>query len=59
MLNDRNYLRQLDDEELIELTKLSDNELAIVLGERLMEAIREIEANITSSYPHETIDIVN
>lgn len=43
MLNDRNYLRQLDDEELIELTKLSDNELAIVLGERLMEAIREIE----------------
>ena len=52
MLNDRNYLRQLDDEELIELTKLSDNELAIVLAERLKEAIREIEAAHYNSKAH-------
>jgi len=52
MLNDRNYLRQLDDEELIELTKLSDNELAIVLGERLKEAIRELEAEHYNKKTH-------
>lgn len=52
MLNDRNYLRQLDDEELIEITKLSDNELAIVLGERLLEAIRELEAEHYNKKAH-------
>lgn len=52
MLNDRSYLRQLDDEELIELTKLSDNELAIVLGERLLEAIRELEAQHYNAKAH-------
>lgn len=36
MLNDRNYYRQLDDEELVELAKsVATNELAIVLAERL------------------------
>ena len=44
MLNDRNYYRQLDDEELIDLAKHSTDELALVLGERLREAIREIES---------------
>lgn len=44
MLNDRNYYRQLDDEELVELAKsVATNELAIVLGERLRKARRKLE----------------
>ena len=36
MTDDRNYYRQLDDEELIELAKsIKTSELAIVLAERL------------------------
>ena len=36
MMDDRNYYRQLDDEELIELAKsIKTSELAIVLAERL------------------------
>lgn len=36
MIEDRNYYRQLDDEELIELAKsIKTSELAIVLAERL------------------------
>lgn len=32
---DRNYYRMLDDEDLIDLAKETDNELALVLAERL------------------------
>ena len=42
-MTDRNYYRMLDDEELIAIAKHSTDELALVLGERLLEAIREIE----------------
>ena len=35
MTNDRNYYRMLDDEELIDAAKETNNELAIVLAERL------------------------
>ena len=43
MLNDRNYYRMLDDEDLIDAAKETDNELAIVLGERLRKARRKLE----------------
>lgn len=43
MLNDRNYYRMLDDEELIDAAKETKNELAIVLGERLRKARRKLE----------------
>lgn len=36
---DRNYLRMLFDDELIELTKHIDDDLAIVLAERLQEVL--------------------
>lgn len=43
-MNDRNYYRMLDDEELLELTKSVDtSELAIVLGERLKKTKRKLE----------------
>lgn len=36
MMDDRNYYRQLDDEDLIELAKsVATSELALVLAERL------------------------
>lgn len=38
MDKDRNYLRMMEDEELIDLARETDNELALVLAERLMEA---------------------
>ncbi len=44
MLNDRNYYRQLDDEELIDLTKtIKTTELELVLAERLRKARRKLE----------------
>lgn len=35
MQNDRNYYRMMEDEELIDLARKTDNELALVLAERL------------------------
>ena len=44
MNNDRNYYRQLDDHELIELAKSVDtSELAIVLAERLKDAQHQLD----------------
>lgn len=43
MLNDRTYYRQCDDTTLIVLAKESDNELALVLAERLVGALIDIE----------------
>jgi hypothetical protein len=40
MQNDRNYYRLLNNEELIEQAK-QDSELAVVLAERLEEALDE------------------
>jgi len=42
MQDDRNYYRQLDNKELIELAK-SGGELAVVLAERLEEALDELK----------------
>ena len=39
MKQDRNYLRMLFDAELIELSKELDDDLAIVLAERLQEVL--------------------
>ena len=39
MTNDRSFYRTCEDKRLIEEAKYSDNELAIVLGERLEDAI--------------------
>lgn len=41
---DRNYYRMLDDEELIDLARETNNELAIVLAERLKKARNKWEA---------------
>ena len=44
MLNDRNYYRMLDDEELLDLTKtIKTSELELVLAERLKTAMRKLE----------------
>lgn len=44
MNDDRNYYRQLEDHELIELAKsVNTSELAIVLAERLKEAQRQLD----------------
>ena len=43
MLNDRNYCRMLDDEDLIDAAKEANNELAVVLAERLHKARRKLE----------------
>ena len=43
-MNDRNYYRMLDDNELLELTKSVDtSELAVVLGERLKKTKRKLD----------------
>jgi hypothetical protein len=42
--NDRNYYRMLDTEELIDIARQSKDELAIVLGERLLKKQRQLEA---------------
>lgn len=44
MTNDRNYYRMLDTEELIDIARESKDELAIVLGERLLRTQRKLEA---------------
>ena len=44
-MDDRNYYRMLDDEELIALSKnVETSELALVLAERLSKATRKLEA---------------
>ena len=44
-MNDRNYYRMLDDEELMALAKsVKTDELSIVLAERLGKAKRKLEA---------------
>ena len=43
MQNDRSFYRTCEDKRLIEEAKYSDNELAIVLGERLEDAIFDVE----------------
>lgn len=42
-MKDRNYYRQCDDAQLIEDAKYGDNELALVLAERLKDALFDIE----------------
>jgi hypothetical protein len=42
MLTDRNYLRTLPTSALLDAAKRSDNELALVLAERLVKAQNEI-----------------
>jgi len=47
MKDDRNYIRMLSDSALIQFAKDSDNDLALVLGERLgalTDAQEELEA---------------
>lgn len=39
MDKDRNYLRMMEDEELIDLARETNNELALVLAERLKKAL--------------------
>lgn len=43
-MDDRNYYRMLDDEDLIDMAREGKNELAVVLGERLLAATKENEA---------------
>ena len=44
MIEDRNYYRMLDDEELVELAKnVETTELSVVLAERLHKARRKLE----------------
>lgn len=43
MQKDRNYYRLCEAKQLILEAKESDNELAIVLGERLQDALHDIE----------------
>ena len=44
MMNDRNYFRMLEDEDLISLASRAESELALVLAGRLEEANGAIEA---------------
>lgn len=50
MTNDRNYLRMLSDSGLIDAGRAGDNELALVLAERLIELldVQEHLENITN-----------
>ena len=41
MTKDRNYFRMMLDDELISLAKQADDELAVVLAERLLEVLDE------------------
>ena len=43
MLNDRSYYRQCDNATLLALAKEGDSELALVLAERLKDALFDIE----------------
>ena len=43
MLNDRSYYRQCDNGTLLALAKEGDSELALVLAERLKDALFDIE----------------
>jgi hypothetical protein len=43
MTNDRNYLRMLSDSGLIDAARYCDNDLALVLGERLEAALAALK----------------
>lgn len=43
MINDRNYYRQCDNATLLVLAKEGDSELALILAERLKDALFDIE----------------
>jgi hypothetical protein len=45
MTHDRTYFRQLSDHDLIDVTRYGDNELALVLAERL-DVLLDVEAQI-------------
>ncbi len=45
MTNDRNYLRMLSDSGLIDAARAGDNDLALVLAERL-HALLDVEARL-------------
>jgi hypothetical protein len=45
MTNDRNYLRMLSDSELIDAARAGDNDLALVLAERL-RALLDVQAQL-------------
>ena len=45
MTNDRNYLRMLSDSGLIDAARAGDNDLALVLAERL-SALLDVEAQL-------------
>jgi hypothetical protein len=45
MTNDRTYFRQLSDHDLIDVTRYGDNELALVLAERL-DVLLDVEAQL-------------
>ena len=58
MTRDRNYLRMLSDSDLAEAARYSDNDLALVLGERLarligiddeLEAARQLNDELSAS----------
>jgi hypothetical protein len=44
MTQDRTYFRMLSDSALAEAARYCDNDLALVLGERLIDALDELEA---------------
>ena len=43
MTNDRNYFRMISDSGLIDAARAGDNDLALVLGERLETALAALE----------------
>jgi hypothetical protein len=45
MTQDRTYFRRLSDHELIDVTRYGDNELALVLAERL-DILLDVEAQL-------------
>ena len=45
-MTDRTYFRMLSDSALIEAARYCDNDLALVLGERLEELLRHIQAQL-------------
>ena len=48
MTNDRTYFRQLSDHDLIDVTRYGDNELALVLAERL-DVLLDVKAQLNKA----------
>ena len=48
MTNDRTYFRQLSDYDLIDVTRYGDNELALVLAERL-DVLLDVKAQLNKA----------